>query len=562
MAQNDLQSSDYLTDYIQGGNTYLEQFPFDQNYYVANLSDEGSLSVTPNSINYNIYTNRWLGEMFVNQTVAPAFATPPYTLPLSLLVNAVNADNYAEESFVQSAPDISGGSQAYEGYYAQDMITLTNTNTGQTAGCDAALTACTDACPSDSTQASCLTVCKDTYTGCLSGSNPSYGATCGSSCPSSYYYDADPSMLYPGGSSVSYSNSIATQMLPIFQMFDKTIYLDNLVLGFQPNPPLGYNRLVYTFVDAFNNVITAPIDLDLANIATLTESASTVPDPDNANQVTVTVTGTLQYPSLNGMQPLADANVFIYYDTNLNYYNPKYSPVDADPMQYFTYALQCAFATSSSSCQLANPLSTTTQPGSGYVAITSGSFESQVPTFATQFNAIGQCDPPPTSLLAALPNFNQCNIFGDYGLSPVDTDTKPTLYCLPVYMNGNGIFTSQLGLINVVQTDQNGNFAAQFTTCGSGAETVTAEFYGSPPPQPVTIQQPSLQYSANSLPSIQPMATSNVLNYIYSPASQAVTILIGNNILGFGSIDMAAMLVLAFALLILFVRSLMPAKRK
>jgi hypothetical protein len=557
MSQVDLPSSNYLMDYIQGGDTYLEQSPYDQNYYIANLSNEGFPPVSPNSIDYNIYTNRWFGEMFINQTVAPAFTTPPYTLANALIVNAVNSDNYAEENFVQTAPGIAGGQPSYNGYYTQDMMTLIGTSPSQAAACSAAQTSCLSSCTSTSNPT--CAGCQTEYTACMSGTNPTYGADCGSSCPSNYYYTYNPSLLYGGSSTLSYTNTLETQLLPIFQVFDKTIYLDNLGLSIEPNPPLGYNRLVYTFVDAFNNVITMPLDVDLANIASMTESASTVSDPSNANQVVVTVTGTLQYQAQTGMEPLADANVFIYYDTNLNYYNAIYSPTDTDPTPYFANALLCAFATGSSTCQLANPLSSLTQPGSTNPQ-TSGPAESQVVTFATQYNAIGQCDPVPTSLLA-LPDYNQCNIYGDYGLSAVDTNSKPTLYCLPVYMNGNGVFTSQLGLTNVVTTDANGNFIAQFTTCGSGAETITAEYYGAPGPEPVPVQQPPLQYSSNAMPSLQPMVTSNVLNYVYSPVSAATTVLIGSNILSFGSIGIALMLVLASALLLLFVRRLISVKK-
>jgi hypothetical protein len=358
---------------------------------------------------------------------------------------------------------------------------------------------------------------------------------------------------------------------------------------------------VYTFVDGFNNVITMPLDIDLSNIATLTASAATAPDPTNANQVTVTVSGNLQYQSTTGMQPLSNSNVFIYYDTNINYYNVIYNPA-TDPTDYFKYSLLCAFATGTSTCQLANPLSTVTQPGvsafaaceagcassddvtgclegcasvTGTSTLDSGPSESQTVDYSPDFNAIGQCEPPSTSLLAISACYMheydcECNIYGDFNLPSVQASSanpKVNQYCLPIYMNGNGLFTSQLGLVTVAQTDANGNFIAQFTACGSGTESITAEYYGSPPPEPIPVDQPTLESSANPAPytyynpeesayTLDPTtsAVTNNNDYTYSPSVFSLTISIGGNPLSFGSISVAAMLLFSSALLVLFLR--------
>ena len=130
-------------------------------------------------------------------------------------------------------------------------------------------------------------------------------------------------------------------------------------------------------------------------------------------------------------------------------------------------------------------------------------------------------------------------------------------YCLPVYLNGNGIFTSQLGLIGIATTDASGNFNSMFTACGSGNDAVIAQYYGYPPPEPITVYQPSLQYSANVMPPATSWVPANEFNYAYSPAVSTMQISIGNYALGFGGINIVGLVVFISALLVVvFLRGL------
>ena len=525
MNQVDLKSN-YLQENIQGGDTFLQQPQLsqsNQNYYISNLSDAGTV-VSPD-LNYNIYTNRWLGEMFVNLTVSPA-ASFPVVLASAEVMNAIRSSSYQMESYTQQA-----FGESFPAYAAQDAIPL---------------------------------------------SNPLYGADCGGTgCPADYYYFSSASPL---ASTLVYSNSVQPNLLPLFELEEQSSYQYNLDLDLSQNQNIyGYNRLVYTFVDSFNNIITVPLDADLANIASVTATAQTVTDPENANETNVIVTGTATYSLPSGQQPLpAGSKIYLYYDTDINFYNSISSPVGLGRDSYYQYALQCAFSTSSSGCQLANPLSTLTQPGSSSDPLTFGPTEANAVAFGTQYDynsidylpgnplagmAEPQCGPSPKSLLSVSACYQnqagcECNIYGDYGLTATRSNpfdpTKPFEYCLPVYQNGNGLFTSQLGLIGVASTQPDGTFNAFFTACGSGSESIIAQYYGYPPPEPVAFSQPSLQYSANVFPYSLPdsaFVTSNELNYEYSQASQSMPVNIGSYALSFGGIDSVMLVIAAMALL-------------
>ena len=385
--------------------------------------------------------------------------------------------------------------------------------------------------------------------------SPKIGADCGGTgCPANYYYDP---LLSPLSSALTYANSMQPSIIPVFQLFAQSSYLYGLDLDLSLNPNIyGYNRLVYTFVDSFNNIITAPLDADLANIATVTASVQTTTNPLNANETNVIVSGTAMYTLPSGMQPLpAGSPIYLYYDTNINFYNSIVSPADSDPTNYYQYSLQCAFSTSLQACQLANPLSTLTQPAGATNPKTFGPIEANVITFQTQYDynavdyragnplagtTVPQCAATPSSLLdlpACLLNRAkcECNINGDYGLDPIRSDpynAKLDEYCEPVYDDGNGIFTSQIGLVAIANTLPDGTFNAVFDTCGSGTPSIVAQYYGYPPPEPLPVFQPSLPYSANAfLFEVPPsgFVTSNEFNYAYSPASQSASFNIGSS---------------------------------
>jgi hypothetical protein len=74
-------------------------------------------------------------------------------------------------------------------------------------------------------------------------------------------------------------------------------------------------------------------------------------------------------------------------------------------------------------------------------------------------------------------------------------------YCVPTdSFSGNGICTSQLGLISNVTTDKNGYFnESNVTACGSGQVLIKADFYGYPAPEPIEVLQVPLQFTANEV---------------------------------------------------------------
>ena len=113
----------------------------------------------------------------------------------------------------------------------------------------------------------------------ISWPSPVYGADCGGTgCPANYYYD--PSEHHRSLSTLTYANTIQNNILPLFQLFEQSSYLYNLDLDLSQNQNIyGYNRLVYTFVDSFNNIITVPLDADIANLASVTATAQTTHQP-------------------------------------------------------------------------------------------------------------------------------------------------------------------------------------------------------------------------------------------------------------------------------------------
>ncbi len=74
-------------------------------------------------------------------------------------------------------------------------------------------------------------------------------------------------------------------------------------------------------------------------------------------------------------------------------------------------------------------------------------------------------------------------------------------YCVPTdSFSGNGICTSQLGLIANVVTDDSGHFSANgIVACGSGQALIKADFYGYPAPEPIQVLQIPLSFTANEV---------------------------------------------------------------
>ncbi len=390
---------------------------------------------------------------------------------------------------------------------------------------------------------------------------------CGASC-SSYYYNSG--KAFAGYSALAFSGSTLTKFVTLQSLYAQTSQLDSIILDQTGNPAiLGYNRLIYTFVDAFNNKIYAPLDTDFAHPVQVLLAPTVTINAINSNETTVDVSGTATYTTLTGSSAaLTDSYIYLYYNTNFNYYDtanaPSTSSTNAN-VNYFTDSLLCAFAAGTQNCQLTNPLFTTLQPTIG------GIEEANVVSFSPEYNALPttptvtnprQCQPEPTSLLAA-GNFQEnCNVYGLYGLKAVTYDSTlgSYKYCVPDSLNGNGVFTSQLGLVYIAHTDSNGFFDYQFNVCGNGNNQVIAAYYGSPTPQPTSIAQTSITASAGasefftSAPGLPSMPATNEFTYTFAPDSTTSAVTIGSFALSFGRLDVVEILAVLVAAVMLVAR--------
>jgi len=298
----------------------------------------------------------------------------------------------------------------------------------------------------------------------------------------------------------------------------------------------GYTRLIYVLNDRFNNTIYLPIDADIANITQISLSVNSTYDPQNVNQTTLHIHGNATY--FNGVKyvPLVDNSIYIYFNNNINYmqYNALLYPVNA---------ILCAYNSMvSGPCTLADP------------AFTSLSSNANVITYYPQYNALGECGPPPTHLYPQ--RVYDCNIYGNRlpaTCNSIVLQTGQTIrqWCIPVASNGTGLCTSQIGLMGIATTDQNGNFSFTANACGIGTASITAEFYGYPYGEPVTIQQPYLSNSAALYYSLsggpvnpQPnLATFQVLSFTWSPNETTVSpVQLGLDMLSYGSISIILLL--------------------
>lgn len=174
-----------------------------------------------------------------------------------------------------------------------------------------------------------------------------------------------------------------------------------------------------------------------------------------------------------------------------------------------------------------------------------------------------------------LPAYN-CNIYGSDGV----TNNIPTVqydqyannskggyqYCLPIFNNGTGIFTTQLGLVNITKTDQNGNFSDSFTACGTGIHRITAYYYGANAPEPIIADQSPLSSSAGAsefLSTSVATVKSSEFNYTYSPNETIAQFSIGSYALGIGTISLIGLATaLCASVLIMFAMRNRAKQRK
>ena len=329
--------------------------------------------------------------------------------------------------------------------------------------------------------------------------------------------------------------------ITLFNWYQQIVYESPLKLfinGSYGNLPYGYHRLIYVLQDRFNNTIYAPIDADISRLTTINLTTNPFINASNSNQTTLNITGTAGFYVFNSLgenfYPLSNGYVYLYYDQNIDYngINAKQQGTNG-----VFDAQQCAFGTSGkpgypSQCVLANPLNAS-EAASGNII-----------TYAPQFSSNGQCLPPQQSIIN--PQSFNCNIYSN-AICPTGAQGQ-TQYCYPLDSAGDGLCTSQLGLMDIAKTNSNGAFSFNTVACGIGQEQIIAKYYGYPAPEPILAQQSYLPYSADPTTN-QPSASFYVYNYSWMPNQTISSTQIGLFELSYGDLGLygiAAVLIIIF----------------
>jgi hypothetical protein len=235
---------------------------------------------------------------------------------------------------------------------------------------------------------------------------------------------------------------------------------------------LGRRRINVTFVDLFNTTFNLPMKVDFAYSTKINATLNTSLDRSNMNLTHVTIKGNLskvifdQTTNSFKYEPLSGI-IYIYVNRNINYCNRDCSEslAEEDP----TRAILCSI---NGNCLLANPLNFTADGKS------------------IQYLAANTINYHPSNPLDKKNTI--CNIYGDTYPSSCSKDNKGNTYwCLPVYSNGTGYCTSQIGLISSVDTGENyateickaynNNFRCDFDIYGFGlGEKIILKYYGFP----------------------------------------------------------------------------------
>lgn len=623
----------FINQSIEGGGTYPYYNTSGANYQ-ANLSDANL--ILPPYIAYSVFTNRLLGEIYINQTINSSYVSSVTAqleqylgqnllgkssgglgglgsqlsgLACSLgvtsstgsfcpkVINATRNYNYTEDVYVQTIDNplasgfgkiggtgAGGGLSSWNGilsikstcagfcapaYLAQNAIPTwpagsTPNNTIIGADCGG------KGCPSTIASTASTDVFGITGT---SGLGSQVGALTGLS---GYYYGKN----YVSANNIfNYSDLNQTNYFQLFSQYKRSAYLYGLSLNLSVIPAIyGYNRLTYTYVDRYNNTILMPVDVDFANITLVTVGENTTVNQTNFNQSTLNITGSLQYLAANGVLLPAPtgSKIYLYYDTNLNYYNTTALTSLAEGSSvssilsggYDKWAENCAFDPQSV-CVLANPLNTfglssllqassyftgQSQSGIQNLASTALTQLSDNPTYYPEYQSGSSCAPQPNSLLAY--SQDNCNIHGQALTSLLPSNIRQDLsqyggilpssalgpnghteYCLPEYSNGTGYLTSQIGLIGTVTTNSAGDFNEIITACGQGSGRVEAQFYGSPGPEPIPVVQTSLPHSAVALSANTANdVISMEYNYLFAPNETGAPYQIGAYQLSVGNL--------------------------
>lgn len=596
-------SNNFINQTIEGGPIYANYTALGANYQ-ANLSDKNL--ILPPYLELSVFTNRLLGEVYINQTLNSTTATSMSSqLEQGVLQNLGSISSLAG-SFSGTGPKVINASRNYN--YSEDIFIqvysptasgqngFTQLGTGSGSGLSSFSSVLSTGCPG--------TFCAPAYlaqNSTLTGNTTNdtlLGGDCGGSCPSTlasqgqslfgtnllpgqigaltglsgYYYSASGHLL-SGNNSFNYSETNETRYFSLFSLFHRAAYLYGLQLNLSAIPQIyGYNRLVYTYVDRFNNTIYMPVSVDFANITFLTLNTTSVVNTSNVNQSQIRVKGSLDYISANGtlLPAPIGSDVYLYYDANLNYYNTSAITNLAGTSllsdSYYKWAENCAFDPQSNNCvaPLANPLSTfgigsLLSGNPQYQGLSSSNLQNlasqglqnlaTTQNYNPNYGTSGSCATEPSSLL--LISQNNCNIHGPVsGSIPTDigsitatqlpsvVDTNGNVqYCVPEFSNGTGYLTSQIGLINNVTTNSTGGFNDTITACGVGSGRIIAQYYGNPSPEPISVVQTNLPHSIKAISSNTANDTiTQEYNYYFSPNETSSGFQIGSYQLNLGNL--------------------------
>lgn len=543
---------------IEGGFTYMNYSSNGGSYYIPNLTDQG-LTIPPQFLT-NLQGDRNITSLYLNISPYSNTILSSGLLSDQFILNASHYFDFKLNSYVQAWEETqllhssTTESALFPpfGYMTISTVPVTPPETGPSAYIRDAISIQSMSCLAS---AACL------------ASSISNGASAGvnyvtnTASAMSYIPAIKPSIvnLFSFYQEFPYTSTIAT-------LFNSSTYsspgmpasysgLDNL---------LGYNRIIYNLQDRFGNIIHIPIDADFANITIIKLNVSPQVSPGNSNQTTLAISGEAGYYTLFGTKfvPMAYQPIYLYYGADTNYVN--YNPTSPGMTEN---AILCTFGSASlasgslhtpslSQCELSNP---------NYAGLTANAL---VTAYSPSFGLLGSCPPASNSLLAT--ETPDCNIYGTDGSSaiPAACPASPSgssQYCEPVYSNGTGICTSQLGLISTVPgsttavpayTDKNGAFSATITACGTGTATILAKFYGASalptipgkPSEPLTVTQSPLTLAAEPNGINQQAYTYNVLDYVWAPNQTESSTNIGLFELSYGDVSgYLALVAVAFA---------------
>jgi len=494
-------TSPTLSAPVEGGPSYA-QFLLNGTFYQQMLN----ATIAPRQILFNLFTNRIFGTVYTNDSLG-------YQTNKQITVNAIRTIAYTIEINRQGV----GNPGSILGYPYYESI---HPITGSASVAGTSLLPCVGAV--------CMTQAS------LSSALSSGLSISGNGDKNTFTYAA----------SNTFPNAVT-----LFNFYQDMVYANDTFLNFTGNgigtpgtltDPYGYHRIVMVFNDRFNNNIYLPLDADIANSTQLGVSVASSVSGSNSNQTALTITGNLNYtPPFSTQQiPMNGGTVYLYYDTNLGFQN--YGPY-SDPAN----VQLCAFgfgANVPQNCQLAIPGwlygGTTLNPNA------------ELPTYHASTSASGSCLAPPNSLLQPV-QYN-CNIYGSDGKTKI-SNTCPVnsggnnQWCDPIFSNGTGLCTSQLGLIGSATTNANGAFSKTINACGYGYANIKAVFYGAPSagsgspgistvtPEPIKVTQSPIAYAYN--PSYSgPQDTFYTTDYSWAPAQSTTSFPIGALLLSYGNI--------------------------